>query len=358
MTRALLVLLLSSLAGGCLALAFWQPWASTKAGSDEPKRDGFAGSTPKDNKRDGFAQTPGPAGTPVIATLFDGDRAMKYLKELCDIGTRISGSEGMSKQQDLLVKHFEKHGGTVSKQVFEAKAKSRNRPVTMTNLIAKWYPEKSKRIILSAHYDTRPQADEEVDRTHWNKPFLSANDGTSGVAFLMEIAHHLKDLKCNYGIDLVLFDGEEYIFDKGRFYGDGDDFFHGSIHFGEKYEKERRKLPWNYEAAVNFDLFASKDARLAVEGYSQSGAPALVSEIWGTASVLNSKHFKYERGFRRASEVLDDHVQLQRAGIPAVDVIDFDYPHWHKLSDLPAECSASTMNDVGRVIMTWLQQKK
>ena len=81
----------------------------------------------------------------------------------------LSGSDGMSKQQELLVKHFEKHGATVSKQAFTAKAKSQANTMTMTNLIAKWHPEKAKRIILCAHYDTRPQADEEEERTKWNK---------------------------------------------------------------------------------------------------------------------------------------------------------------------------------------------
>lgn len=336
-------LALAVLAGIAIALSVWQPWRSTSATPADPPK---------------FAQDRKPEGAPVKAIPFDGDRAMKYLKELCDLGPRISGSDGMKKQQDLLIRHFEKHGGVVEKQTFEGKAKSQAKPVAMMNLIARWHPEKPKRILLSAHYDTRPQADEESDRTRWNKPFLSANDGTSGVAFLMEMAHHLNDMPCEYGIDIVLFDAEEYIFVKGQFYGDGDDFFLGSEHFGREYDKNRKKLPWSYAAGVNFDLFAAKDARLAVEGYSWSLAAHLVDEIWKTAAAVNAKSFVYERGFRRAVEVLDDHIALNRYGIPAIDIIDFDYKHWHLLTDLPEQCSAEQMSEVARVITTWLQQKK
>jgi hypothetical protein len=294
------------------------------------------------------------SGAAVKTIPFDGERSVKYVKELCDIGPRISGSDGMVKQQELVIRHFEKHGATIIRQEFEAKQKSQDKKVKMTNLIAKWHPEKTKRIILCSHYDTRPHADEEIDQTKWSKPFLSANDGTSGVGFLMEMAHHLKDLPCNYGIDIVLFDGEEYIFKKG-FLGDGDDFFFGSEHFGKLYTENRRKLSYSYDAAVLFDLFAHKDARLAIEGNSQTIAPELVREIWDTAASVKAKSFKYERGFARGYEVLDDHVALLRAGIPAIDIIDFDYTHWHKLSDTAEQISPTPMSEVGLVITRWLQ---
>ncbi|CAN5489705.1 M28 family peptidase [soil metagenome] len=313
----------------------------------------------KSKPRDQFGQDRVKGATPEapVKTPFDGDRAMKYLKELCEIGTRVSGSEGMAKQQELLVKHFEKYGAKVTKQPFEAKQKSRAKAIGMTNLICQWHPERDRRIILCAHYDTRPKADED-NPENWSKPFLSANDGTSGVAFLMEVAHHLKDLPTKIGVDIILFDGEEYIFERGRFYGDGDDFFFGSEHFARDYDKNRKKLPYTYEAAVLFDLFAAKDARLAVEGYSYSLAPKLVDELWKTAEKVGAKSFKYERGFRRNPEVMDDHIALNRVAIPAVDIIDFDYADWHKISDTPDKCSEKQMTEVGSVILTWLQGRK
>jgi hypothetical protein len=172
------------------------------------------------------------------------------------------------------------------------------------------------------------------------------------------MAHHVKDFSSVFGVDLVLFDGEEYIFERGRNFGDGDDFFFGSEHFARDYDKRRRDLKYTYECAVLFDLFAHKDARLAVEGYSYSMAPKLVDEIWKTAQTVGAKSFRYERGFRRNPDVMDDHIALNRVAIPAVDIIDFDYADWHKISDTPDKCDAKQMAEVAMVITQWLRERK
>jgi Zn-dependent M28 family amino/carboxypeptidase len=265
----------------------------------------------------------------------------------------------MAKQQELVTKHFEAHGAKVARQEFQARQRSRREPVAMVNLIASWHPERKRRVIFCSHYDTRPAAHEEPDRRSWSKPFVSANDGTSGVALFMELAHHLKDVPTVYGIDLVLFDGEEYIFDMGTpGLQDGDKYFFGSEHFAAEYVKDRGKLPYRYEAAILLDLFAAEDARLAVEGYSWEAAPQLVDSVWKTAAALGAKSFKTEKGFERGDSVLDDHVALIQAGIPAVDVIDFDYAHWHKLSDTPDKVSAKQLAEVGTVLTAWVQLQK
>ena len=305
-------------------------------------------------KRDKFAEdrVPLPAGTKLPA--LDGDRAHKYLKQLCDIGPRVSGSEGMAKQQDLLTRHFKAHGATVTRQEFKARQRSKKDEVPMTNLIATWFPEHKERIIFCCHYDTRPAAHEEKS-TEWNKPFISANDGTSGVAIMMELAHHMKDFPSKVGVDFVFFDGEEYILDPGVPYiREGDKYFLGSEHFASTYAKEKIKLPYRYRGAILLDLCAHPNARLAVEGYSWQFAPRLVTEVWQTAEKLGAKSFKMERGFERAADVLDDHIALNQAGIPAVDIIDFDYAHWHRLTDTPEKCSPAQMVEVGNVMFGWL----
>src|SRR5262249_44217796 len=137
---------------------------------------------------------------------FDAKRAMGYLEQICKIGTRISGTEGMTKQQELLRKHFEAHGGKVSLQKFTARQQSRREPAEMANPIVSRHTERERRVILCSHYDTRPIADQEPDPRKWREPFLSANDGGSGVALLMELAHHMKDLKTAVGVDFVFFD--------------------------------------------------------------------------------------------------------------------------------------------------------
>src|SRR5438874_1683589 len=98
---------------------------------------------------------------------FDADRAMGYLKALCQIGPRLSGSEGMKKQQELLEKHFEKLGGKVEWQKFTARQRSQRAQVAMANLVVRWHPERLRRVILCSHYDTRPIADQELDPRKW-----------------------------------------------------------------------------------------------------------------------------------------------------------------------------------------------
>jgi len=299
--------------------------------------------------------TPGVNPIPAVELKFDGERSIKYLKQICDLGSRVSGSEGMKKQIELLTKHFDDLGGKVSKQEFQARQKSKREAVAMTNLIVSWFPERKTRVILSCHYDTRPFADQEGDRMKWGKPFVSANDGGSGVALLMELAHHMKDSKCEVGVDFVLFDGEEYVFSGP----DGnDDYFFGSKHFADQYAKTAKQSGIKYLAAINYDMVGHDGASLRVEGHSWEGAPQLVLEVWKLAEAMGAKSFKFTRGFQRSLYVSDDHVSLQNAGIPAIDIIDFDYEHWHKLSDTPDKCTAGQMAQVGNVTLAWLKMKK
>ena len=305
-------------------------------------------------KKDKFAED----RLPKTEFAVDGDRALKYVKDLCDIGPRISDTEGMRKQQELVTKHFEKFGATVARQEFPAKQRSKNDKIAMTNLIASWYPDRKKRIIFCSHYDTRPAAHEEPER-NWNKPFASANDGTSGVAILMELAHQMKDFPTGVGVDFVLFDGEEYILDPGVPYvREGDKYFLGSEFFASEYTKTKAKTGIKYEAGILLDLCGHDGARLAVEGYSWKFAPKLLTEVWKVAESVGAKSFKYERGFQRATEVLDDHLALNDAGIPSIDIIDFDYKHWHTLGDTPDKCSPKQMAEVGTVLLTWLKAQK
>lgn len=281
---------------------------------------------------------------------FDADRAMGYLRDLCDIGPRISGSEGMKKQQDLLQKHFESLGAKCQYQRFTAKQKSQKEPVEMANLVVSWNPERQRRVIICSHYDTRPIADQEPDPRNWRKPFVSANDGGSGVALMMELAHHMKDLKSQVGVDFVFFDGEEYIFDTGTNKGDGDLYFFGSEHFAREYR--RGKSGQRYLGAVLLDMIGGKGARFPVEQHSMASAGGLVQTLWSIAEERRCPAFVNVRG----DSVLDDHIALNKAGIPAVDIIDFSYKNWHKLSDVPENCSGDSFAQVARVLVTWLER--
>jgi glutaminyl-peptide cyclotransferase len=281
--------------------------------------------------------------------VFDSARAMGYLKDLCKIGPRISGSEGMKKQQELLKKHFEALGGQVEFQSFIARQESQPRPVDMANMIVSWHPERKRRVILCAHYDTRPIADQEPDQRKWHEPFLSANDGASGVALLMELAHQMKEFKTEVGVDFVFFDGEEYIFDPAPGH---DKYFFGSEHFARVYAKDKGKK--QYLAAVLLDMIAGKDPRFPIEQNSWELAPSLVEQLWRIAASQGYEAFQVRQG----PTVSDDHLALNQARIPTVDIIDFDYPHWHRLSDVPDNCSGDSMYQVARVLTAWLKQVK
>jgi hypothetical protein len=304
-------------------------------GGEEQDRTPFAGD------RAGQA----PAG--VKAVPFDGKRAIAYLVSICEIGPRMSGTPEMRKQQALIRKHFEALGATVTEQNFKAKQVSRKNSVDMTNMVISWNPERKRRVILCSHYDTRPIADQEKDPRKWREKFVSANDGGSGVAFLMELGNHMKDLKLNVGVDFVFFDGEEYIWEPRR-----DEYFFGSKHFAQNWRKMKPRP--DYTAAVLLDMIAGEGAKFPVEGHSWERARPLAQEIWKVARELKSPMFLAELGER----VLDDHLALQNVGIPAIDIIDFSYPHWHLLSDTPENCSAESMAEVARVLTTWIQRVK
>jgi hypothetical protein len=283
----------------------------------------------------------------VAAVPFDGKRAMGYLESICAIGPRMSGTPAMVKQQQLIRGHFEKLDLKVREQTFSARQDSQKQAVPMTNLIISFLPDKNRRIILCSHYDTRPIADQENDPRKWRDPFVSANDGGSGVAFLMELAHHLGSLKLSVGVDFVFFDGEEYIFEPKR-----DKYFFGSKHFASEWKKNKRQPA--YVAAVLLDMIAGKNAKFPVEGYSWLNHRDLCLDIWRTAAEVRATAFKDELGDR----VMDDHLALQNAGIPALDIIDFAYPHWHRLSDRPENCSPEPMLQLAKVLATWMPRIK
>ena len=106
------------------------------------------------------------------------------------------------------------------------------------------------------------------------------------------------------------------------------------------------------------DLCCGENARIAIEGYSFRLAPSLVAQVWEVAKAAGAKSFKMDVGFQRAVDVQDDHLALLEVNIPAVDIIDFDYPHWHKLSDTPDKVSDAQVNEVGQVVLGWLKLQK
>jgi hypothetical protein len=282
----------------------------------------------------------------------DGDRAYGYLKEICAIGPRISGTEGMRRQQEYLKSHFQKLGGRVALQEFEARHPLDGNKVPMANLIVEWHPDRKERILLCAHYDTRPYPDQ--DPVNPRGVFIGANDGASGAALLCELAQHLPKMQTKYGVDFVLFDGEELVYD-----GQRDPYFLGSEHFSREYVTNRPAH--TYRCGVLLDMVGDANLQILPEVNSMKTPQTrqLVADIWGVAQSVGVGEFKWGRGH----EVRDDHLALNEiAGIPSIDIIDFDYPtargrgYWHTTLDTPEKCSALSLAKVGWVLTTWLER--
>ncbi len=278
---------------------------------------------------------------------FNGARAYEYLKQLCAIGPRPSGSAGMEQQQKLLAEHFKKLGGAVEFQRFRVRHPQDGSAVPMTNILVHWQPETKERILLCAHYDTLPFP--MMDRENPQGVFVGANDNAGGVAILMELAHDIPRMKLPLGIDFLLLDGEEFRF------SEQDRFFLGSEYFARDYVKN--KPGYRYRWGVLLDMVSDADLQLYQERNSLwwKDTRPLVKEIWDTAARLGVKEFIP----KPKHELSDDHLMLHDIGkIPCIDIIDFDYPAWHTQNDTPAQCSPLSMAKVGWVLEEWLKTVK
>jgi len=296
----------------------------------------------------GRAAPPEVAAAAATKNPLDAERAYRYLEELCAIGPRPSGSPGMQRQQEMLVEHFKTLGGKVSLQEFRAKNPLGGSAVPMANIIVQWHPERKERILLAAHYDTRPLPDRDpnpIARTQGT--FIGASDGASGTAALMELAHLMPKLDSKYGVDFVLFDGEELVYDNQR-----DPYFLGSTWFARQYAASppEHKYRWG----VVLDMIGDADLQIFQEQNSVTwrNTRPLVVEIWDTAKRLGVDEFVA----RPRHFVQDDHLPLRNvAKIPTCDIIDFDYPAWHTEGDTPQRCSGASLAKVGWVVYEWLQ---
>ncbi|MEX2170473.1 MAG: M28 family peptidase [Pirellulales bacterium] len=280
----------------------------------------------------------------------DADRAYAYLKQICEIGPRPSGSRGMQRQQKMLEEFFTKLGAKVTKQVFLAPNPLGGAKVRMTNLIVTWHPERTERVLLCAHYDTRPFPDQDPNpRLRRQGRFIGANDGASGVAVLMELAHLMPKLAGNLGVDFVLFDGEELVYVEGR-----DRYFWGSEWFAQQYVETPPEH--TYRWGVLLDMVGDADLQIYHEQNSVTWPDTrpLVVDIWSTAQRLGVEEF-----VPRAKHLIrDDHLALRNiALIPTCNIIDFDYPYWHTEADAPGRCSGESLVKVGWVVYEWLRKE-
>jgi glutaminyl-peptide cyclotransferase len=260
---------------------------------------------------------------------FDSSRAYKDMQTQVAFGPRIPGSDGHAKIREWMRAELKSAGWGVDVQQTERLG----HPIY--NIIAMRSTEPPQ-IILGAHYDTRMFADNDPDQTKHTEPVPGANDGASGVAVLIELARSLP--KDTVPVWLVFFDTE----DNGRI--KGWDWILGSRAFAE----EIKVVP---KAVVIVDMIGDADLNIYLERNSND---AIRSEIWSTAEKLGyGKQFINQEKF----SMEDDHTPFLEAGLPAVDLIDFDYPYWHTTQDTPDKVSAESLQAVGDTLSNWIMGK-
>lgn len=252
----------------------------------------------------------------------------------------MPGMEGHIKCRDWIIAELEKSCENVRKQEFTHKWSYTNKNLTMWNIIGEqnWKDAKT-RVLLLAHWDTRPFADQDPDVNNYNKPIAGANDGASGVAVLLELARVMKEkLPKDVGVMYLFTDGE----DVGPSLGE---MFLGATHFAKNQPSPKP------DYGILIDMIGDKDLEIPIEPNSRYYAPKLIREFYKHAEEVGLRD---TFPAREGPYIEDDHIVLNKHGLKTIDLIDFSYEPWHTIRDTPEQCSAASLGKVGKVLETWL----
>lgn len=279
------------------------------------------------------SSTPEPTGVPTStpttsAGKFDGERAFQQVQAQMALGPRPAGSDADRKTGDYILAQLREQGWQVEEQEFVY------RDVPGRNIIGK--AGAGSVAIIGAHYDTRRLADQDPDPALRSQPVPGANDGASGVAVLLELARTLDKSRLKNEVWLTFFDAE----DNGRL--NGWEFSAGAQDLASR-------LTVKPEMVVIADMIGDRDQQLYIE---RNSTPTLAEKIWGIAARLG-----YDQTFVPTAKwtITDDHLPFLQKGIPAVDLIDFDYPYWHTTQDTTDKVAPESLERVGRVLQVLLE---
>lgn len=269
---------------------------------------------------------------------FDGQAAYALVERQVAFGPRVPGTEGHALQLEWMLARLDSLAPEVVADTFPHVTVTGD-SLTLVNLLARFRPEESRRILLLAHWDTRPRSDEARDSALMDVPVPGANDGASGTAVLLELARLMAGDPPPMGVDLLLVDGEDY--GPGR-----EDMFLGARRYASTLPEEGRPV-----YGVLLDMVGDADASFPVEQNSAAYARVVVRKVWRAAEALGYRDF-----FPTAAggPVYDDHIPLIEAGLPTANLIDFVYgpghAYWHTPEDTPDKVSAATLGMVGEVV--------
>lgn len=285
---------------------------------------------------------------------FDENRAYKDVEKQVSFGPRVSKSEAHEKALAFFEQELRAAGGNVSIQRF-TEGGYNGEVLELANVLASFNPTATDRILLLAHWDSRPRADSDPDSTKHKHPIPAANDGGSGVGVLLEIARQMKDNPPPIGVDILFTDGEDY--------GDSEIDDMKKYFLGARYFANNRPPGYYPRLGILLDLVGDKKAVFKKEGYSMQAAPAVVNLVWNTAKELNLKTFSQEVG----GSISDDHLPLLDAGMRVIDIIDMDLvghntndperKYWHTENDTMKNISAATLKEVGTLLLTLIYDR-
>jgi len=292
-------------------------------------------------------ETPAPP-VQVAIPQFDAASAFAHVERQLSFGPRDPGSAGHEACRKWLVSEFQAQGAEVMEQTFKAK-KLQGGTYQATNIIARFNPDATRRILLSAHWDTRAVADYDPDQGRRGQPIPGADDGGSGVAVLLEIARQLKAQPIPMGVDIVLFDAEDQGLDSGR---DPLSWCQGAQYWGRNTHVPQYKAQFG----IHLDMVGARNARFAKEGYSRQYAPQILDKVWRLAQGMGyGMYFVNEP----APPVTDDHRFINEyARIPTINIINKPLgsqtgfgPHWHTHGDDLEVIDTQTLKAVGQVVL-------
>jgi len=318
-----------------------------------------------DSKVQNIEETEEVAKVNPVGPSFNADSAYAFTKAQCDFGPRDMNSRGHDLCGEWIVSKFKEYGCKVTTQTATLAGYDGTK-LRSRNIMASINPEATTRILLCAHWDSRPWADNDPDSANWRKPILAANDAASGVAVMLELARIIgksKDEKAfnkQLGIDFVCFDAEDWGTPQWADVADNAD----SWALGAQYWS--KNLPQGYEAryGVLLDMVGGVGAKFYREGMSMQYAPEIVKKVWRAAREVGfGSYFPKEDG----GVITDDHVPVnQFAKIPTIDIIPYYAdcqqssfgPTWHTLADNMENIDKNTLKAVGQTLVQVIYKEK
>ncbi len=298
--------------------------------------------------------------TPVNIPVFNADSAYQFVKTQLDFGPRVPNTPAHEKCASWLTAKFKTYAPEVMVQKGVVKAWN-GTPLNFKNIIASWNPSSANRILLCAHWDSRPYADHDTDPKNRRKPVDAANDGASGVAVLLEAARLMSNANPAIGVDIVLFDVEDYGPPEDEMPGGNNEEWWG---MGAIYWSNNPHKP-DYSAryGILLDMVGAPGATFTMEGVSMQYASDILKLVWNTANRAGySSYFIFEPG----GYITDDHGPINKIrNIPTIDIIHLDknsstgfYPYWHTTRDNLASIDKMTLKAVGQTLLTVIYEEK